>query len=124
MRADPTFGPLSLAAIDQAFSRGVLVACDVVWGEVASIFGDAAQAGEVLDGFGVAFSPIGRSAALRAGRTWRAHRSADGRHDRLVADFLIAGHALEQADALLTRDRGFARTHFDGLRVIDPSAEA
>lgn len=39
----------------------------------------------------------------------------------MIADFLIAAHARAHADQLLTRDRGFARSHFGDLRIVDPS---
>ena len=35
--------------------------------------------------------------------------------------FLIGAHALECADALITRDRGFMRKWFSDLQIIDPS---
>jgi hypothetical protein len=39
----------------------------------------------------------------------------------VIADFLVGAHALEQADRLLTRDRGFHRSAFGGLVIVDPS---
>jgi len=39
----------------------------------------------------------------------------------MVADCLVGGHALIQADRLQTRDRGFYRSCFAELEVIDPS---
>src|SRR5437762_403419 len=65
---------------------------------------------------------ISREAAETAGTMWRAsRRAARGPRDRMVADFLIGAHAHHQADALLTRDRGFYRACFKELRIIDPS---
>jgi hypothetical protein len=71
---------------------------------------------------GVAFSPIGIDASFAAGEAWKEYRSRGGPRDRLIADFLVRGHALCQADRLLTRDRGLARTYLPELVILDPSA--
>jgi predicted nucleic acid-binding protein len=69
---------------------------------------------------GIEFSAVGAPAASRAGETWRSYRRRGGTLERVVADFLIAAHALSNADRLLTRDRGFYRSYFPKLRLIDP----
>jgi predicted nucleic acid-binding protein len=106
-----------------AFDAGALAACDVVWGEVRAHFRSDADFETGTSSIGLASDPIGPESARRAGARWREHarkRPANAR-GRLVADFLIGAHAARQADALLTRDRGFYRRHFRGLKLIDPS---
>jgi hypothetical protein len=122
--ADATFGARSRVALRRCLEQGALVACDVVWAEVSAAFPDEHAAARALDRLGIDFDPLDRAGALAAGSAWRSYRQQGGRRDRVVSDFLIAGHAAIHADRLLTRDRGFARTSFADLQLLDPSRPA
>lgn len=92
----------------------------MVWAEITSFFPSHGSAEGALTRLGVEFSPVERRAAAEAGSAFRVYKSRGGKRDRLIADFLIATHALAQADRLLTRDRGFYRSYFRRLRILDP----
>ncbi|MBI5379795.1 MAG: type II toxin-antitoxin system VapC family toxin [Nitrospirae bacterium] len=119
--ADPTYGSRSKEAIRTCIVEGHLVACEIVWAEVASFFPSPDAAQDAMNRLGVAFSPIGLESALAASAAWKAYRRRGGQRTRVAADFLIGAHAVFQADRLLTRDRGFYRTYFSRLQVLDPS---
>lgn len=121
LSADPTFGPRSRSALRRIGFDGSLIVCDIVWAEIVAAFPDRDATGAALDRLSIVYSDVGRVAATRAGVAWRAYRRAGGPRERLVADFIVGAHALEQADRLLTRDRGFHRAAFAGLAIIDPS---
>ena len=119
--ADPSFGVRSREALRACTREGRLVACDVVWAEVAAAFAAEAPAREALDRLGVEFSGLDAGAALVAGRAFNDYRKRGGSRQRLVPDFLVGAHAQAQADRLLTRDRGFYRSYFQAVTVLDPS---
>jgi predicted nucleic acid-binding protein len=119
--ADPSFGRSSGDAVRRCLTEGQLVACDVVWAETAASFTSARAAVEAMDRLNVGFSGLDLDSSTAAGAAWRAYRNRGGKRERLIADFLIGAHALQRADRLLTRDRGFYRAYFKGLAILDPT---
>ena len=120
-KADTKFGPASADLLRHCVTEGAIVACEVVWAEVATIFDREPPFVEAMDALSVSYSAMQRDASLIAAHAWRRYRSRGGQRQRVIADFLVGAHAVVQADRLLTRDRGFYRDYFDKLRILDPS---
>jgi predicted nucleic acid-binding protein len=110
------------ATLRQALHVGSVVLCEVALAELCTSLKGGAQVMETLDEIGVRYSPMEPKAALRAGEMQRRYRQRGGNRSRTVADFLIGAHAMMQCDALITRDAGFYRDYFKGLKVIVPQA--
>jgi hypothetical protein len=115
-------------ALRHALAQGPVVACEVVVAEVVAGLGHGAVVVEALDEAGIAFSPLEQRSAVRAGEMQRRYkeRVRAGTEPlalpRAVPDFLIGAHALLQCHGLITRDAGFYRDYFKGLKVIVPKA--
>ena len=115
------WGAKSADALHGATRAGRIIACEIVWAEVAARFGATDPAATAMRTLGVEFEPMSETASIGAGALWRLYRDAGGKRDRVVSDFLIGAHALHHADVLLTRDRGYYRKYFKRLRIIEPS---
>ncbi len=117
---DPRFADVSLASLGEALAAGDVVICDAVVAEIHTLLAGSETTMEGLSSLGIRYLPTSEQAAVRAGHMQRRFRDRGGRRERVVADFLIGAHALLQCDALVTRDAGFFRDYFKGLKVIEP----
>jgi predicted nucleic acid-binding protein len=110
------------ASLRECLSAGPVAVCDVVLAEVTTALRDGAEVLGVLEEMGLSFHATEAKAAVRAGEMQRRFRQRGGKRQRTVPDFLVGAHALLQCNALITRDAGFFRDYFKGLKVIVPKA--
>ncbi len=114
------------ACLRDALSQGPVVTCEVVVSEVVAGLGGSSQLIDTLEEMGLGYSALELRSAARAGEMQRRYNErmrAAGRSPvtpRTVPDFLIGAHALLQCQGLITRDAGFFRDYFKGLKVIVP----
>lgn len=119
--ADARHGESSRAALDSCQRGGRLVICEIVLAELSRYFRDPDLLEATLGRLQIAVEPLGAEACFAAGQAFLRYRKRGGKRDRILPDFLIGAHALVRAGRLLTRDRGFYRTSFADLEILDPS---
>lgn len=140
---DDEHADASQRALRQAYQDGRLVVTPVVFAELAADdqFASGADLDRFLTDLSIRVEEPSRQALFRAGRQFQryAERRPDGRQcpscgtertvvcescgealaprQHVVADFLIGGHAVVDADALVTFDEGFYARYFPPLTV-------
>ena len=125
---DARAGAAELSLRD-ALAHGPVVLCDVVVSEITAGLGHGAEIMDVVEEMGMSYLPVERKAAIRAGEMQRRYKQrlrtlgqTSAAPQRTVPDFIVGAHALIQCSALITRDAGFFRDYFKGLKVIVPKA--
>ena len=119
---DPAFGARSEETLRKASREGALIICEVVYAELAGLFPSHAALETFLRDTGIQLKPSRPEILWKAGELWRKfcverpRPAAVAR--RILADFLIGAHAMQQAEQLLTRDKDFYRAVFAGVRLV------
>jgi predicted nucleic acid-binding protein len=116
---DPDFAQGSEGVLRKAAAEGQLVVCECVLAEVFPAFGNESSFEEFLTDWQLEFIPSSKESAALAGSHFTRYLERGGRHGRVVADFLIGGHAGIHADRLVARDRGYLRDYFSDLVLLD-----
>ena len=111
-------GDESQARMEAALRTGRLAINDVIAAELAPAFATESDLWSAVDDAQLALLPYPRSAIFLAGQAFRRYRRRGGTRQRILPDFMIGAHAVAAGAALLTRDRGFYRDYFPGVRLI------
>ena len=116
---DPTWGESSEEALERAYGLGALVIGECVLAEITPAF-KLNDLETFLKDWRILYYPTSQTAAKRAGLMYEKYLGRSDQTKRVLPDFLIGAHALENADRLLARDRGYYRDYFKGLEVLEP----
>ena len=116
---DSRWHDFARTAVGNASLAGEAVLNHIVLAEVmATPYPDRTAIG--LEAWQFRTVPLTDEAATRAGRAQRLYRQRGGRHEAILADFLIGAHAAVLGIPVITRDRQRFASYFPELTIISP----
>jgi predicted nucleic acid-binding protein len=112
----------AIHALDEARQQGALIISPIVVAEIAGHFSSASQQEKCLREMGLRLIDFSMEDSYHAGQAYIAYKSrSKDPKPRMLADFMVGAHASLQADQLMTRDRGYYRTYFPKLKIVEPT---
>ena len=124
----------SLETLEILSEQGSLVISEMVFAELSSQFLSLEELRTFLDETDIKFVNSPDKALYEASLAWKKYLENRKKNQKcpycgkilpgrvhIISDFIIGGHAIKCANQLITRDRGFYRVYFKGLKIIDPT---
>ena len=109
-------------ALTVAATEGMLIICPVAFAECSTGYPSVEIALREFEGIQVHFDPLSPESSYLAGQTFLRYRRQGGPRHHLIPDFLIAAHAIVQAERLAAIDRGYLHRYFPTLNLLAPTA--
>jgi predicted nucleic acid-binding protein len=117
---DPVWSDWSLSQLEAASIAGKPVIVDVVYAELAALYGRIEDLDEMLDGMTIEIVPMVRASLFLAAKAFATYRERGGSRTGVLPDFFIGAHASVEQIPLLTRDARRYRTYFPRAMLIAP----
>ena len=117
---DPVHAEASQRLLERHLGLGSVVICPVALSECSVAMSPTSDFTNIAAEMGLVWDDFTPDVCTLAATMWQQYRRQGGGRSRILPDFLIGAHAQVRSDGLLTRDRGFFRQYFQGLRVIEP----
>ena len=112
-------GAAWLGCLRENAEKGALLISPVVLAEVRAFCPSDAVCRKVLGNLELQHSPLSEESALLAGEIFRSYRNQGGPRKVILPDFLVAAHAVRQAGAFASEDRGYLRRYFPAIRLLE-----
>lgn len=107
--------------LTRAAEEGTLAMCPVVFAECSVGFVSSKDARAQFDSLRIVYDDFSPECASIAGQMFLRYRRDGGPRQHLIPDFFIAAHAIAQADRLAAVDRGYLRTYFPTIQLLQPA---
>ena len=124
LEPDPRWSGWSGERLAEAALHDRVVASTVVVAECAGRFGGLSELRTAFAALDIEIDDVPIEAMFSAGHAFRAYRRGGAVREKILADFLIAAHAVERRAALITRDTRLYRSYFPDLTLITPETDA
>lgn len=121
---DPAWADWSVQQLRAQSQVHELFINPVIYSELALIFESVQMLDEAIDGMGLTFHELPRSALFLAGKAFVKYRREGGIKNNVLADFFIGAHASVLGCGILTRDGRRYRNYFPRVGLVTPEASA
>ncbi len=143
---DSQYCETSKSILEKYYHSGTMIICEAVYAELSSVFGSEQQLSTFMLETNIHLKNSNEKILYHSGLQFKKYAGKKSKKNQctqcginlmvscpkcgkayepkqhILADFLIGAHAIEFADLLLSRDRGFYKKYFPELKVINTTA--